>query len=101
MDKGEEKLVPIFEGEVMEAEIVRAVLEEHGINAFVDGEVVTSVMHSLVAPSDSVRVEVLEEDVERASACVEEALAKAASDGEGDDSKEEFEDEGFEDEDQK
>lgn len=80
MEKKDEKLVSVFEGGVMEAEIVRAVLDENGIDAYVEGEVVASVMHSLVNPTDSVVVDVLEEDAEKAAKCVEEALARAEAD---------------------
>jgi hypothetical protein len=85
MDKKNEKLVPIFEGGVMEAEIIHALLDEKGIEAYVEGEVVTSVMHSLVAPTDSVTVEVLEENVELAKKCVEDALARAEEEVDEDD----------------
>lgn len=85
MDKKDEKLVPIFEGGVMEAEIIRALLDEKGISAYVEGEVVTSVMHSLVAPTDTVVVEVLEENVDKAEQCVEEALARAEEEWDEDD----------------
>lgn len=65
-----ETFVTIFKGGVTEAELVRAVLEENSIKAFIDEEIITVFLHSFIDPTDTVEVQVLEHDLEKAKECI-------------------------------
>ena len=65
-----EKFVSIFSGEVKEAEMVRAVLEENSIEAYINEEIVTAFLHSFIDPTDTVEVQVLEHDLAKAKECI-------------------------------
>lgn len=65
------KLTTIYEGSLFECQIIKNMLENEGIKVILKDEIIGSRAHAWV-PTNSVKVEIMEQDFENARPIVEQ-----------------------------